>query len=255
MQVFRLKGDFRSLDPVLPLLFDHGARGLEEREGEVWAYFPERVGLPLEGEWLSLPHEDWLSAWKRDLSPVEAGPFLVLAPWHKPRPGLIPIFIEPGMAFGTGHHETTRLALRALGRCVRKGMRVLDLGTGSGILAIAAAKLGARALGVDIDPAVLPLARENARRNGVEVEFLEGSLEASEARAPFDLIVANLFAELHQALLPGYRAQLAPGGGLLLTGILHSKGAGVEEALRGAGFSFQAEKEGEWVLYAAAPGV
>lgn len=255
MQVFRLKGSFESLDPLLPLLFDHGARGLEERAGEVWAYFPERVELPLEGEWISLPDEDWLSAWKRDLRPVRAGPFLVLAPWHQKEAGRIPIVLEPGMAFGTGHHETTRLALRALARHVRGGMRVLDLGTGSGILAIAAAKLGAEALGVDIDPAVIPIAWENARRNGVEVEFLEGSLEASKARAPFDLIVANLFAELHQALLPGYRAQLASRGVLLLTGILRSKAGLVEEALRGAGFSFQAEGEGEWVLYAATPGV
>jgi ribosomal protein L11 methyltransferase len=253
MQVFRLKGSFQTLDPLLPLLFDHGARGLEEKEGEVWAYFPERVDLPLEGEWLTLPDEDWLSAWKRDLKPVEAGPFLVLAPWHQAQEGFIPLVIEPGMAFGTGHHETTRLALRALAGRVREGARVLDLGTGSGILAIAAAKLGARAMGVDIDPSVIPLARENARRNGVEVEFLEGSLEALEG--PFDLIVANLFAELHQALMPAYAARLAPGGALLLTGILRSKADGVEEALRAWGFSFQREAEGEWVLYAATPGV
>ncbi|MGQ9735129.1 MAG: 50S ribosomal protein L11 methyltransferase [Thermaceae bacterium] len=253
MQVFRLKGDFQSLDPWIPFLFDWGARGLEEREGEVWAYFPQRVELPLEGEWLSLPDEDWLSAWKRDLRPVRAGPFWVMAPWHEAQPGLIPIVVEPGMAFGTGHHETTRLALRALARHLRPGMRVLDLGTGSGILAIAAAKLGGKALGVDIDPTVIPLAQENARKNGVEVGLKEGSLE--DVEGPFDLIVANLFAELHQAFAPVYPSRLAPGGVLLLTGILRSKAWGVAQALREAGFALTEEAEGEWVLYAATPSV
>lgn len=159
--------------------------------------------------------------------------------------------IEPGMAFGTGHHETTRLALSALARHLRPGERVLDLGTGSGILAIAAAKLGGKALGVDIDETVLPQAEENARRNGVGVRFLPGSLEEALPHGPFDLLVANLFAELHRELALLYPKALAPGGRLLLTGILAEKASLVKEAMAREGFSLlEEEREGEWVLLA-----
>ncbi|WP_243029680.1 50S ribosomal protein L11 methyltransferase [Thermus altitudinis] len=251
MWVYRLKGTATELDPLVPELFHRGARGLEEREGEVWAYFPAPVDLPFGGVWEELPDEDWLAAWRRDLRPVRAGPFWVLAPWHSLEGQGIPLVIEPGMAFGTGHHETTRLALSALARHLRPGEKVLDLGTGSGILAIAAAKLGGEALGVDIDEAVLPQAEENARRNGVRVRFLQGSLEEALPYGPFDLLVANLFAELHQELAPRYRQALAPGGRLLLTGILAEKASWVKEAMAKAGPTFlEEEREGEWVLLA-----
>lgn len=251
MWVYRLKGTVWELDPLIPELFDLGARGLEEREGEVWAFFPAPLSLPYGGEWVELPDEDWLAAWRRDLKPVWAGPFVVLAPWHPWEGEGIPLVIEPGMAFGTGHHETTRLALSALARHLRPGERVLDLGTGSGILAIAAAKLGGKALGVDIDETVLPQAEENARRNGAGVCFLPGSLEEALPHGPFDLLVANLFAELHRELAPLYPKALAPGGRLLLTGILLEKASLVKEAMAREGFSLlEEEREGEWVLLA-----
>lgn len=253
MWVYRLKGKPEELEPLIPELFDRGSRGLEEREGEILAYFPAPVELPFGGEWQELPDEDWLEAWRRDLRPVQAGPFYVLAPWHEVGEG-IPLVIEPGMAFGTGHHETTRMALSALGRHARPGGKALDLGTGSGILAIGAALLGMEALGVDIDPTVLPQAEENARRNGVTPRFLLGSLEEALPHGPFDLLLANLYAELHQALAEGYKKALKPGGVALLTGILKAKAEGVEEALEGAGLRvLEREEAGEWVLYAAAP--
>ncbi|MGC8967107.1 MAG: 50S ribosomal protein L11 methyltransferase [Thermus sp.] len=251
MWVYRLKGTPWELDPILPELFDRGARGLEEREGEVLAYFQAPLELPFGGEWEELPDEDWLSAWRRDLKPALAPPFVVLAPWHAWEGPEVPLVIEPGMAFGTGHHETTRLALMALARHLRSGEKVLDLGTGSGILAIAAEKLGGEALGADIDPAVLPQAEANARRNGVSPRFLLGSLEEALPLGPFSLVVANLFAELHAAFAPRYREALAPGGRLLLTGILREKAPSVREALEGAGFlPLEEEGEGEWVLLA-----
>ncbi|GAB5601906.1 50S ribosomal protein L11 methyltransferase [Thermus sp. FJN-A] len=249
MWVYRLKGTPWELDPLIPELFQRGARGLWEREGEVLAYFPAPLELPFGGVWEELPDEDWLLAWRRDLKPVLLPPFVVLAPWHAWEGPEIPLVIEPGMAFGTGHHETTRLALRGLARHLRPGERVLDLGTGSGILAIAAAKLGGEALGVDVDPSVLPQAEENARRNGVAVRFLEGSLAEALPHGPFGLVVANLYAELHRDLASRYLEALAPGGRLLLTGILKEKAPWVREALERAGLSpVEAEEEGEWAL-------
>ena len=248
MWIFRMKGDFETLDPLLPELFERGARGLEERPGEVLAYFPEKVPLPYPGSWEEAPDEDWLSAWKRDLKPVVAGRFWVGAPWHEPpEAGLLPIVIEPGMAFGTGHHETTRLALKALSEAVTPGTRVLDLGTGSGVLAIAAEKLGARALALDLDPEAVRAARENAAKNEAAIEVRKGSLEA--APGPFDLIVANLYAELHQEFAREYARRLRPGGRLLVTGILKDRAPATQAALEAAGLEPLAEKrQGEWVL-------
>lgn len=242
-----MKGDFEGLDAYVPLLFELGARGLEEKPGEVWAYFPERLELPLPGSWLTLPDEDWLEAWKRDLKPVVAGPFVVLAPWHTWSGSQRRIVLEPGMAFGTGHHATTRMALEALAAEPLAGRKLLDVGTGSGILAIAAAMLSAKPLGVDTDPSVLPVARENARRNGVAPEFRAGSVEVAEP--PYDVLVANLYAELHVRLAPEYARLLAPGGRAHLTGILTERAFQVQRALEAAGFRFVGEQsEGEWTL-------
>ncbi len=252
MHVFRLRGNFETLDIYSAALFELGARGLEEKPGEVWAYFPERIELPFPGEWQELPDTDWLEAYKRDLQPVRAGPFVVLAPWHTWEGPEKRIVIEPGMAFGTGHHETTRMALETLAERVEPGMRVLDLGTGSGILAIGAALLGAEALGIDIDPAVIPQATENARRNQVKVQFQVGSLD--DIAGPFDLVVANLYAELHAYFAQKYRGLFGVCGTLILTGILAEREGIVTSALEAAGFGLLARRqESEWVCltYAA----
>ncbi|GIW39308.1 MAG: ribosomal protein L11 methyltransferase [Meiothermus sp.] len=252
MHVFRLRGNFETLDIYSAALFELGARGLEEKPGEVWAYFPERIELPFPGEWQELPDTDWLEAYKRDLQPVRAGPFVVLAPWHTWEGPEKRIVIEPGMAFGTGHHETTRMALATLAERVEPGMRVLDLGTGSGILAIGAALLGAEALGIDIDPAVIPQATENARRNQVKVQFQVGSLD--DIAGPFDLVVANLYAELHAYFAQKYRGLFGVCGTLILTGILAEREGIVTSALEAAGFGLLARRqESEWVCltYAA----
>jgi ribosomal protein L11 methyltransferase len=247
MQVFVLRGDFETLDAYTPLLFELGAQGLEEKEGEIWAYFPERVELPAPGEWRELPDEDWLAAWKRDLRPVVAGPFVVLAPWHEWSGPELRIVLEPGMAFGTGHHETTRMALEALAAAGISGARLLDVGTGSGILAIAAELLGARALGVDIDEQAVAAARENARRNRVSPRFEVGSLE--RAKPPYQTIVANLYAELHAGLAAAYHRLLAAGGRALLTGILPEREEPVRRAMEAAGFTPAGRRqEGGWVL-------
>lgn len=247
MFVFVLEGDFETLDAYTPILFDLGAKGMEEKPGQVWAYFPERTELPMPGQWLELPDTDWLEAWKRDLKPAVAEPFVVLAPWHQWEGAQQRIVLEPGMAFGTGHHETTRMALSGLARYLQPGQTVLDLGTGSGILAIAATMLGAQALGLDIDPSVIPQAHENARINGVAPRFEVGTLQAGNDT--FGLVVANLYAELHVRLAPLYHSVLLSGGVLLLTGILADRAQLVTQAMQSAGFKLlEQQQDGAWVL-------
>jgi len=175
----------------------------------------------------------------------------VVAPSHR-RPrlslGQQVVWLDPGTAFGTGHHETTGMALRALSALDLVGASALDVGSGSGILAIAADRLGAKAaLGVDVDAATVEVARRNAELNRSRARFLVGSLDHPEVPAGVDVIVANLYAELHVELMPGYLGHLRPGGRLLLTGILTRLQEQVDAAVP-AGWPRQARHRGEWAL-------
>lgn len=271
MLVYILPGTFETREAHLDLLWDAGATGLEERGPHIRAYFGERTDLPEEvadGEWREEAEQDWQAEFKRTLRPVRAGRVTIVAPWQREEvePGQLALVIEPGMAFGTGHHATTRMAVEALGDLDLTGRRVLDVGTGSGVLAMAAALLGAgEALGVDIDPLTIPIARENAALNGISgVRFAEGTLGLDDPGLgedddlfgpPHDVLVANLYAELHDLLAGDYAAQLVPGGPLILTGILTGKLALVRAALEREGFTgVQVRGDGEWALVTARNG-
>jgi ribosomal protein L11 methyltransferase len=162
------------------------------------------------------------------------------------------VVLDPGMAFGTGTHPTTALCLAALDAFLRErpGASVFDVGTGSGLLAIAAAKLGAgRVVGSDDDPVALRVARENAERNGVEIELSQAGV--GQVRGPFDLVVANILANTLVALAPQVAAQVAPGGTLFLSGILAQQQGEVRAAYRARGLRpAQGRREGEWSLLA-----
>jgi len=274
MLVYHLPGTLDTRETDLDLLWGAGATGLEERAGVIRAYFGARVDLPAgleDGEWHEEADQDWQAEFKRTLRPVRAGRLTIVAPWlrEEVEEGQLPLVIEPGMAFGTGHHETTRLAVEALSGLNLAalgpggtGARVLDVGTGSGVLAIAAALLGARfALGVDIDPITIPIARENAEINGVpadRVRFEEGTVGEDSLLFPeegvdaYDVVVANLYAELHDLLAGDYLTQLVPGGPLVVTGILATKRDLVLSALAREGFTdVQETRDGEWVLVTA----
>lgn len=265
MLLYLLPGSFETREAHLDLLWEVGATGLEERAGVIRAYFDEPVEMPPEirdGEWLEEAEQDWQAEFKRTLKPVPAGKITIVAPWQLDEVPArqIPLIIEPGMAFGTGHHATTRMAVEALGDLNLGGLRVLDVGTGSGVLAIAAAKLGAGwALGVDIDPITIPIARENAEINGVQpqqAEFEEGTLGLEDLPIledrPFDVLVANLYAELHDLLAGEYASHMQAGAPLILTGILTSKLDLVRDALEREDFrDITVREDGEWALVTA----
>jgi len=228
----------------------------------------------------TLQEEDWANAWKQHYRVLRIGERTVVVPsWleYDAAPDDVVLQLDPGMAFGTGLHPTTQLCLRLLERYVRPGQRALDLGTGSGILAIAAAKLGAgQVLALDNDPVAVEVAAENVERNGVAglVQAAEGSLGAGNAMGhwlsgdfgdpddrrrttddrpasavgSFDLIAANLIAKVLVILAQDLAAALAPGGILVSSGIINTKEAEVSEALAAAGLR-QLERldEGEWV--------
>ncbi|MEX2541308.1 MAG: 50S ribosomal protein L11 methyltransferase [Trueperaceae bacterium] len=248
---FRLRTELGLEGPEAQELWEHGCIGVAEEGEEIVGYFDSVVALPLEGVWHETLEHDYLERYYRELDCLTVGS-LVIAPTHRTAvlsAGQKPLWIDPGMAFGTGHHETTRLALEALTAEQLMGKRVLDVGAGSGILAIAADLLGAgRSLGVDIDDQTIPIARENAELNRSRAVFERRGLNADD-RA--DLIVANLHAELHVELASAYAAALRPGGSLLVTGILAERASLVEEALADSFESAGWQADGEWRLLAA----
>jgi ribosomal protein L11 methyltransferase len=192
---------------------------------------------------------DWLAEWKNGWQPVEVGRFLIAPPWSEIANAneLIVIRIEPGMAFGTGTHETTRLCLKAIEKYFRGGS-FLDVGTGTGILAIAAAKMfsGARVEACDKDAEVIEIARENARLNGVveRITFRTGSVDEQTQSA--DLVCANLTAAAIFEFLPALFN--ATCGRLVLSGVLDSQVELVNSRLQELGLTtFELETDGEWI--------
>ena len=195
---------------------------------------------------------DWADAWKAHYVPQRVGRVVVVPSWiEEPLgPGEVAITLDPGMAFGTGLHPTTRGCLRLLQELIPMPADVLDVGCGSGILALAALRLGAeRAVGVDTDPLAVTATRENAERNGLcdRLSVVAGTLPASpEARYP--LILANLVAAVLIELARRLAAHLAPGGVLLASGIIEPRSAEVIDALRAAGLAMTDRRDdGEWV--------
>ncbi|MBI2319710.1 MAG: 50S ribosomal protein L11 methyltransferase [Betaproteobacteria bacterium] len=197
-----------------------------------------------------VPDQDWVRATRLQFTPLRAGERIWVVPsWCAPPDArAINIVLDPGLAFGTGSHATTRLCLRWLERNVRRGDVVLDYGCGSGILAIAAMKLGAaKATGVDIDPPALAAAAQNAARNRVACEFID----AAAPIAPMaDIVIANILANPLQVLAPLLAARTRPGGCIALSGILEPQAEEVVRAYaRWFGFEPPEAEEG-WVLLA-----
>jgi ribosomal protein L11 methyltransferase len=192
--------------------------------------------------------EDWVRASREQLAPVRISPRLWIVPsWHQaPDPHAVAIVLDPGLAFGTGHHPSTRMCLRWLERVIRGGETVIDFGCGSGILAIAAMKLGAaRADGVDIDEQALLAARRNAMHNRVQATF-HGAADALQQ--PARIVVANILARPLIVLAPLLARLTARGGRIALAGLLAAQAGEVRDAYA-PWFDFEAPEEDEgWAL-------
>lgn len=199
-----------------------------------------------------VPNEDWTTSWRDYFKPVYAtAKILICPPWiQEPAPdGGFVILIDPKMAFGTGHHETTRLALAGLEMCMQGGEKVLDVGTGSGILSIAAMKLGADSVfAVDNDPPAAENTRENLVLNHVltGVEVVEGTM--ADVVDIYDVSVANIISSILLPMIPDIVAHTRAGGHLILGGILQKEREDFCQSILNAGLNIaHLLEDGEWV--------
>ena len=261
-----------SHDALINRMSEMGAIGFIEQDGGLIGYFEPnrspaeicnelgRFKSVLEASGLAasfslshniLPEKDWNETWKKNFTPIDVGDNLTIIPsWLQSATKRIPIIIDPGMVFGTGHHETTRTCLSMIEKIARASnkRRFLDIGTGTGILAIGASRLGfEQVTAVDIDPLAVNAAHRNAEANSlINVEVLEGTIQTVSSR--FDLITANLLVEILIGIAPELSDRLEPGGRAILSGLLLGQENSVIEAMASAGLTFQ-EKiiDGKWV--------
>ena len=234
----------------------------DENLAEILPLFKERLeasGIEYSLDTTGVEQEDWQNAWKKYYHPMDIGNRLAVVPgWEHYDTDRITITMDPGMAFGTGTHETTSLCLETLDAIVQGGERVLDIGTGSGILAIAALKLGAKeAEGVDIDPMCVRTAGENAERNGVADRFhvRVGNL-SDQARGTYQIITANIVANAIISLAPSVPALLEQNGVFIASGIIDEREEEVAAAIAATGLVVrQIRRDNGWVcILAGHPG-
>jgi ribosomal protein L11 methyltransferase len=251
-------------DDVLAALFAAGAAGVQE-DGDAYVTHVDvgtnisaliaavrRIDAAAAVETAPLPDVDWTEAWKRGVAAHEVGALTVTPPWlAEGRDPTRTIIIEPEMAFGTGEHASTRGALALLQTVVRPGARVADLGAGSAVLAIAAAKLGARRVAaIDSDPDAIANAERNVAQNGVGDRVCVVLGDAGTLLrlvAPVDVVVANILSSAIRDLLPAVGAALAPRGHAVFGGIMIPESGEIKLLLDAAGWRVTAEcEEEEW---------
>jgi ribosomal protein L11 methyltransferase len=244
-------------DVVGAWLVARTGQAVEERsDGTLVAFAPDEqtaevlieelgcsAGAPIETRRHPIEAEDWSTRWREGLGPRQLDRLTVVPSWlpEAVDPDPLTVVLDPETAFGSGEHGSTRAALTLLSRLVRSGNRVLDVGSGSGILTIAAIKLGAGvAIGIEIDPEANEVARRNAARNQVkgQVEFLDGDAAAlAPLVGPVDLILSNILRAVNTTLLPVIAASLRPGGIAIFSGMEQPEAEEFRRVLSGNGFT------------------
>ncbi|MBQ0101448.1 MAG: 50S ribosomal protein L11 methyltransferase [Firmicutes bacterium] len=255
------------METIYGELIDEKVMNADRTKGAVSIFVPEErnimeysafldahlASVPHETEYIGLNEEDWADSWKKYYKPVRIGDRLIVVPtWEKydPMPDDIILSMDPGMAFGTGTHETTRICSRLLEQYMEKGDTVLDVGTGSGILAIAASKLGAKKVNAyDIDPVAVRIAKENCDVNGCQnikcgISDLLKNIDRTEK---YDFICANIVADIIVRMAPDISGVLADDGLIAVSGVIDTQRERVLDALTSNGLKTVAEvKDNDW---------
>jgi len=262
------------LELLVQALSELGFEGFQETESELLSYvnkaaWNEKLDLRIKEilnniaggdtapKLREIREQNWNQEWEKTIRPIEIGKSILIKPtWctEQNTGNRIVIQIDPKMSFGTGYHETTRLMLRMLEKYAHSSQSVLDVGTGTGVLAIAAVKLGAsRSAAVDTDPWSLENARENIELNGVAGQVsLSGDPLSHFKSAGWDLVAANLTLNTNILLLPEFLRILKKGGILLLSGMLATDRESILKSFKGTGLEFLEElTENEWIAIAA----
>ena len=243
-------------DELIARLWERGTAGVEhQKDGSLLAYFPAGTRLDAEGlgddvrvEAVPVPEVDWVARFKEGFRAFDAGRFRIVPVWDAAAPDARTLIVDPGRAFGTGTHETTRLCLDALGRLADgPGLgRVIDIGTGSGLLAIAALRLGATtAVGVDNDPEAMPAASLHAKLNRVTLPVFVGDGGQALRAGVFDTVLANLMAPLLLDKKSELQRLRSPRGRLVLSGLLLEDLELIRQAYADLG-TLAEMRQGEW---------
>jgi len=261
-----------SREAITNKIMELGSPGFFERDGKIIAYFEYRPDITVLSDELNgfrdvlkssgldsafsfeyslIPGQDWNESWKKGFEPIDVGNTLTIVPsWIKPDTDRIPVIIDPGMVFGTGHHETTRQCLALIEKYARECGRdkFLDVGTGTGILAVGAARMGfGHVTAVDTDQMAVDAAMYNVSLNGLKnVSVFRGSI--TDVKGEFDLIAANLLSETLIPIAGEIASRLKPQGIAILSGMLTGQEADVIRAMEGAGLTLTDKAvDGKWV--------
>lgn len=269
---FTIRTSLKIKELLILKLTEQGCLGVVEHNDTITAYFKGSIDIKsvtqeldlaqalldkaghkheLTYQYTLIPEEDWNESWKKGFKPMDVGEgFTILPPWEKPKEGRINLIIDPGMAFGTGHHETTRSCLLLMEKHAPgvPKKRFLDVGTGTGILAIAAAKLGFKhILAVDNDPLAVEATRLNGELNNLsDVNIREGDITAVEGT--FDLITANLISGILIEIAQEIASRLSSRGIVIISGILQDQKEEVFAAMEAGGLELvETLAEGTWI--------
>lgn len=259
-----------SLNGMYGELVDESILNADKTKAKISIFVPEEKNLPeyitfIEAKLSSLgiaftketegmQEESWADSWKKYFKPISLGKVTIVPSWesYKAKPGEVIVSIDPGMAFGTGTHETTRLVMKIMQDVILGGEKVLDMGCGSGILSICASKLGAESCNAyDIDPVAVKVTKENAIASGcnnITAGTSDLLLGIEKKIGGYDVCVANIVAEIILRMLPDIKKYLTPCAPIILSGIVKEREEDIKHAALSLGFSIERiERENDWV--------